>query len=315
MRTLISRQWAASALLLSVSFALSAQDKEIKTLAKTIAESLQKTSKKTAAVVDFTDLQGNVTELGRYLAEEVSVALAESGTGLEVVDRTNLKALLQENKLAASGIIDAATARKVGQIAGVDVLITGTITPFGDSVKFAVKALDAASARIVTASSTEIPKTRAIEELLGRGLASPQPGGSGNTVGHTQSQKSALTTEAQDFRFTLQSCRLAGSAVICNLTVQNESADDRNLLIYYGNGYSGFSRIIDDRGRETNMDELEFGGKSGGRATLVPGVQTILQATFDHVSSDISAIAQLEMTCYFNQNFKVKFRQVSISSR
>jgi TolB-like protein len=151
--------------------AVLAQDKEIKALASDLADILARTPSKTVAVVDLTDLQGNVTELGRFLAEELSVALASTDKGIEVIDRTHLKALLQEHKLAATGVIDPATARRLGEIAGVQVLVTGTITPFGDSVRTSVKALDSATAKIITASSTDVPRTKAIDELLLRSVA------------------------------------------------------------------------------------------------------------------------------------------------
>lgn len=139
-----------------------------------MAEKIAATGKKTIAVVDFTDLQGNVTELGRFLAEEFSVALAGTSNGFEVVDRTHLKSILAEHKLSATGLIDPQTARKLGQIAGVDAIITGTITPFGDSIRISVKVLDTATAKVISASTGNIAKTKAIEELLARGVESPQ---------------------------------------------------------------------------------------------------------------------------------------------
>lgn len=322
MRTLILSQWIAGAMFLSIPFAVSAQDKEIKALASTVAESLQKTSKKTVAVVDFTDLQGNVTELGRYLAEEVSVALAGTGTGIEVVDRTHLRALLQENKLASSGIIDPTTARKLGQIAGVEILMTGTIVPFGDSVKFSVKALDTTTARIVSASSAEIAKTRAIEELLNRGVASQQPGSGRNPGDRAQAEQTALTTDARQFRFTLKACSLAGRSVTCSLTVRNEDNDDRILRIYTHIGKStSKSRIIDNEGRETDLESIQFGGKNGGQSTLVSGVPTNLQLLFEPVDQDLSSIALFELWCelvdpdsYKGQDFSVQLRRVPIAS-
>ena len=151
-----------------------AYEQEIKSLSTAMAEKIAAAGKKTIAVVDFTDLQGNVTELGRFLAEEFSVALAGMGKGFEVVDRTHLKSILVEHKLSSTGIIDPQTARKLGQIIGVDALITGTITPFGDSIRISVKVLDTATAKVVSASTANIAKTKAIEELLARGIESPQ---------------------------------------------------------------------------------------------------------------------------------------------
>lgn len=159
-------------LLISPNFSI-AYEKEIRSISSTLGENITKAGKRMIAVVDFTDLQGNVTELGRFLAEEFSVAFAGAGRGFEVVDRTHLKTLLAEHKLSASGIIDPQTARKLGQVAGVDALITGSITPFGDSIRLSVKILDTATAKMIGASSGDIAKTKAIEELLARGIETP----------------------------------------------------------------------------------------------------------------------------------------------
>lgn len=70
----------------------SAQDfnQTIRVLSNSTAESLSTAGKKTVAVVDFTDLQENVTELGRFLAEEFGIALVSTGKGFETIDRTHL---------------------------------------------------------------------------------------------------------------------------------------------------------------------------------------------------------------------------------
>ncbi len=147
-----------------------AYEKEIKTLSSALAESIVTSGKRSIAVVDFTDLQGNVTELGRFLAEEFSASLSELGKGFEVVDRTHIKSLLKEHQLAQTGLIDPQTARKLGEIAGVQALVTGTLTPFGDSIHLAVKVLDTATAKVIGASRGDIAKTKAIEELLTKGI-------------------------------------------------------------------------------------------------------------------------------------------------
>lgn len=149
-----------------------AYENEINSVSTTIGGKIVASGKKLVAVIDFVDLQGSVTELGRFLAEEFSTAIAGSGKGFEVVDRANLKMILAEHKLSATGIIDPATARKLGQVAGVQALITGTITPFGDSVRLSVKVLDTETAKVISAASVNIAKTKAIEELLARGIES-----------------------------------------------------------------------------------------------------------------------------------------------
>ncbi len=159
---------AASIGALLVATSASAYQQEVRSTAAKLSEKITKSGKKTVAVVDFTDLQGNATELGRFLAEQMSVALASEATSFEVIDRTHLKALMAEHKLSATGLIDPQTARKLGQIAGVQVLVTGTLTAFGDSVSLATKALDASTAKMLAATSVDIPKTKAVEELLAK---------------------------------------------------------------------------------------------------------------------------------------------------
>ncbi|MGO9257696.1 MAG: FlgO family outer membrane protein [Bryobacteraceae bacterium] len=351
MHWLILKRLGCAAWLLSIPFKLPGQDAEIRAVAAGVTEALHKESKKTVAVVDFTDLQGNVTELGRYLAEDLSVALAGSGSGIEVVDRTHLKVLIQENKLAASGIIDPATAMKLGRIAGVEILITGSTTPFGDRVKFSIKALDTKTARIVSAATAEIARTRAVEELLARGVTSPsgtEPSGE-NAV--SASQGGSQTVETHQFKFVVSSCRLdggsraeaqrpvgirrdfepafqppqgqahsRGSHVTCRLTVINEG-DDRDLAFYAQWNSPPSSRLIDQNGFETVAEQVQVGGKSSGghvSGTLVAGVPTVVVLGFDGVSANVSSIALLEVSCSGADPkrgygaFKAQFRAIPI---
>ena len=223
MRTRFSAAMIGIALQILITLPLSAQDREIKDVADTLSRSLSKAPKRTVAVVDFTDLQGNVTQLGRYVAEELENSLVNADSGVDLVDRTRLKSILLEHKLASTGIIDPATVQQFGKISGVEVIITGTLTPLGDSVRFSIKALDTADARIVTATSGNIAKTPAIVELLNQGIASEQTKTSGSTFPGPgiPPSKSVQIVEAQQISFALQSCELSGNSITCHLTVTN----------------------------------------------------------------------------------------------
>ena len=168
--------------------------------------------------------------VGRFLAEEISVALASGDRPLEVVDRTHLKVLVQENKLSATGLIDPATAKKLGQIAGVDALVTGTLTPFGDTVRLALKVLDTSTARIVAATTAEIPKTKAIEELIARGIGgvgpSPEP-----TKQPPVPAGMPKPVEWEGLRFTLRRCVATGGSVRCEVLVENLTETATTLYV------------------------------------------------------------------------------------
>ena len=145
-------------------------EKEISALSASIGQRIESLGKKKIAVVDFTDLQGNVTELGRFLAEELSVSLTVNFPNLEVIDRTHLKTLLQEHALSVSGLMDPSNVQKLGQISGVEAIVTGSVTPFGDNVRVAVKVIATDTAKVIAADKSDIAKTKAIEELLARGI-------------------------------------------------------------------------------------------------------------------------------------------------
>ena len=107
-----------------------------------------------------------MTELGRFIAEELSINLARSEKQFEVIDRTHLKSLLEEHKFNMSGLVDPQTAKKIGKIAGVDAIVTGKLTPFGDNVRVSCTVISTATAKTLAAGKTSIAKTRTIEQLL-----------------------------------------------------------------------------------------------------------------------------------------------------
>jgi len=297
-----------------------AYEQQIDEEAHAIAEQLAGSETKTLAVVDFTDLQGNVTELGRFLAEELSIRLAGLGKGYEVVDRTHLKALLKEHKLSSTGLIDPSTARELGRIAGVDALITGTVTPLGDSVRCAVKVLNTETAHIITSTTANIPRTQAIETLLGREIVHGTQ--DSTQFPRTGTSNSGLDTEELGFRFRLRDCTQTGDALVCSLTVTNEQ-EDCELKI------SRRSRAIDSQGNQYNAARAQIGNNvaagwlSDTREMLVQGIPTVLILTFDEVTEGVSRLALLEIdsvasrecsaTGGTDRQFRAQIRNVPVS--
>lgn len=293
-----------------------AYEKEIKDLSISMAEDIAKSGKKRIAVVDFTDLQGNVTELGRFLAEEFSVALAGAGKGFEVVDRTHLKSIIAEHKLSATGIIDPQTARKLGQIAGVEALITGTITPFGDSVRLSAKILDTATAKVIGASTANIAKTKAIEELLARGIESvaDTATSTGTTTLLPPRPKTLSRVEVADFTFEARECRIRGQKVLCTIAVVNNDPKVRRLQVYLRN--PGQSILVDDLGNQYNSAAGWFGGKGGEWYGVEQEVPTGLPMNLVIEYRDVVTTAKyvnVVIDFWSNTNLKAVLRNIPLS--
>jgi TolB-like protein len=279
----------------------SAQD--MKPLSALLAKSISASARKTVAVLDFTDLQGNVTELGRFLAEEFSGDLVSDAKGFEVIDRTHLKSILQEHRLAATGLIDPQTARKLGEIAGVDALVTGTITPLGDSIRLSAKVLDTTTAKMLGASTAEIPRTRAIEELLGRGVGgaiAPGAAGTGTSLATPPATISPVSAADNEFLFAVRSCRIKGQDVACVVAITNKDENRRFLRVCCWGGAGGSSTLVDDLGNEYHPQRMDLGA-SRAEQWLEPDLPINMSATFQKIDPKASR-ATLMITYEFTDS-------------
>jgi TolB-like protein len=168
-------------------------DSQMTGFAQKLATQIQASGRKKVAVLDFADLQGNQTDLGRYIAEQLTVNLVEVRTNFNVVDRANLKRILDEHKLTISGLIEPDNAKKLGQISGVDALVLGNVIPLANDVQFTAKVIATDSAEIVGAAKVRVTKDEEIKALIARTPEAPQSkptnaGGSTVAAAQTNSQ-------------------------------------------------------------------------------------------------------------------------------
>ncbi|UCH97550.1 MAG: hypothetical protein JSV88_12060 [Candidatus Aminicenantes bacterium] len=285
---------------LSTQLFLLSYEKEIKTISQELAKKIEEAGKKSIAVVDFNDLQGNITELGRFLAEEFSTSLVSTGKGFEMVDRTHLKSILAEHKLSTTGLIDPQTARKLGQIVGVEAIVTGTITPFGDSVRLSVKVLVTDTAKVITASTGNIPKTKAIEELLSREVEKTLV----TTInGQTQKPipKTIAKAEIDDFLFEAKYCKMSGQKIIFGILLINKSEKEKRISI---NGKGGFiegdgSYLYDELGNQYLSTEVQFGtftDKTIVIQSLPPSLPVLVKLKFEKILTDVRTVS-IRISC------------------
>lgn len=295
-------------------------EKEIEQLSSEMAGKIAGKGKKTIAVVDFTDLEGNVTQLDRMVAEDFSVALAGAGKGFKVIERTHINRIIKEKKLSETGLIDTDTVRKLGKFIAVDALVTGTVTPFGDNMRVTVKILDTETAELIDGLTGTLAKTKAVDELLGKGISS-EPAASAST-GETKQigdKKGAMSQVVKDILFEVQECKLSGNALTCRTTATNKK-DDRNIRVYSRSSDQYRSRMFDNLSNEQNVSSIEFANKESDSSyvehMLVSGVQTRLDFIFEGIDSKANKLALLEITCKEIESdnvFKVQFRDIPIS--
>ena len=113
-------------------------DTELTKLTEDLASQIKDKGNKKVTVLDFTDLDGNSTEIGKYVADQLTVNFVMKKRDFSILDRAHLKKIMDEHKLTASGLVDPDNAKKLGQFAGVDAMIFGKVVPVGDNVNITV---------------------------------------------------------------------------------------------------------------------------------------------------------------------------------
>jgi TolB-like protein len=106
------------------------------------------------AILDF-EVQSSVPGY-EPLAISVPEAITEALLRGEVfipVERSALGRILAEQELSMTGMVDATTAVKIGQLAGVRYVMTGTVAVVGDQIRLSCRIIDVETAEIVYAGS------------------------------------------------------------------------------------------------------------------------------------------------------------------
>jgi curli biogenesis system outer membrane secretion channel CsgG len=86
--------------------------------------------KKRIAVINFEDRSGYGHNIGQGVADMLVTSLVESEKFI-VIERAELDEILKEQGLGQTGLVTPQSAAKVGQLLGLQRIITGSITEFG----------------------------------------------------------------------------------------------------------------------------------------------------------------------------------------
>src|ERR1039457_3312642 len=151
-------------------------DTELSKLTEDLAAKIKDHGSKKVTVLDFTDLQGGSSELGKYIAEQLTVDFVMTKRDFSVLDRANLNKILAEHNLTSKGLIDPENAKQLGKFAGVDALILGTIIPKGtNSVSLNAKIITTDTAEIIGAARAEFKVDTTVQQLTSKPAKAEAP--------------------------------------------------------------------------------------------------------------------------------------------
>ena len=105
------------------------------------------------AVLKFEERGSSAAEIGESLSEQLEIELVNLRR-FKVVERRRMKAILKEQKLSLTGIIDDSKAIEMGKVLGVDVIALGSVNIDNEAL-LNVRLVDTETGEIIVATSAK----------------------------------------------------------------------------------------------------------------------------------------------------------------
>jgi len=267
-------------------------------------------SKRKVAVVDFVNSNGQITEFGRYLAENYSVQLVNKATNFSVVDRNYLRKLMNKHKLSMKDSIDPKTAKEIRKVVGVDALIVGSYTPLKDNVKVTVKAIDIGTSGILFADSLEIVKkdqyTKMMRNIIGKKKVT-QKTNTETVTSNTRDQNFTVSINESKLYFdkievTLKNLEFTKYYVKGNIILNyntNIDSDFEKILFYKRE-----SEVVDNEGNITRNKKVRVAYQEGQYSyKIYPNINVKVHLKFKRPKNKIKLL-RIELNKKRNSSFR-----------
>ena len=115
------------------------------------------------AVLPF-QTKGLGVDMGEINVVEQMMTTFYNLNRFKLFERSQLEAILEEQKLGMAGILDASTAAQIGKGIGVDAIVLGSVTRSGSNLAIDARLIDTETAEIITAQD-EMSNRTSIHEL------------------------------------------------------------------------------------------------------------------------------------------------------
>ncbi len=126
------------------------------------------------AVADFPDLQGVISDLGRFIANRITTRLVQNPK-FSVIERQRLNQVLGELKFSISDLVDPSKAKQLGRMVGVEGLVVGAVSDLGNQVDIDARMIEIESNKMLLGATVTISKDEVVQKMLERGREVPAP--------------------------------------------------------------------------------------------------------------------------------------------
>jgi hypothetical protein len=136
-----------------------------------MAEALQKAKVRSVLVFDFIGPKDELNALGQDLADKFSTTLQKSSSNFTVVDRADVKKLIETNRLAADIVRDTEIAWWLATQLKVDAFVLGKISIDGNTLKIEIGAIATKDGKSMATFSVAAPISDAAKARMAISVA------------------------------------------------------------------------------------------------------------------------------------------------
>jgi TolB-like protein len=112
------------------------------------------------------DKNEKYTEFGDYLSENIISALSKETKKVKLFERKRLDLILGEHSLSLSGLINADQAKKIGELAPLDAVLSGTFTKLANYIEINSRVVDVVTGEILLSYSAKVTLTNDLKSLF-----------------------------------------------------------------------------------------------------------------------------------------------------
>lgn len=147
--------------------AASSVDESMEQIAAQIVERTRTDGTTTIGVSTFTHSDGTCSDLSNYVSEFIVDNLFNAGQDkIDIIERSQLSAIFREMEMVYDGTIAPDAAKRLGEIEGVDALVTGSLIQFGEKVKFQARMISTEDGRLFATARSEFPSVGSVAQMM-----------------------------------------------------------------------------------------------------------------------------------------------------
>lgn len=290
-------------------------DTQMKALTRQMVKSFGEQGKTQIAIMEFPDVNGTITELGKLIPEELTTRLFQTGE-FQVVERQLLNKVLEEQKLGMSGMIDASSAAQIGKLLGVDAIVTGTVTDRGDAIRINARMIETEKAHVFAVASVSVIRENHLIGMLGKEVGAPanNPSASGASA-KPANNKAIAKGLLGEVKLEVMSIKVDGmNKATIEVVFTNKAKQDVNMIIIPKQ-----SQAYDNLGQEYVCQQVITGSKktrynsSTINHRFISGVPTKVYFKFYDIDSGANSVALLKLAAEINrERVFTEFRKIKV---